>query len=101
MWDWDRKRFERICQQGTLSVMEGWVNRATGINDLFRQSGNAGGLTPFWMRRASLSSAAYASADSRRERCPRAATKAAAHQAPGTGLLHAENPLSSPKRSWG
>ena len=39
-------RFERIYSQGTLSVMEIWVDKETGVNYLFRASGNAGGLTP-------------------------------------------------------
>lgn len=47
MWNrYDGKRFERVYQQGALSPMEIWVDRATGVHYLFHQSGNAGGLTP-------------------------------------------------------
>ena len=47
MWgDDDGKRFERIYQQSTMTSMEIWVDKATGAQYLFRQSGNAGGMTP-------------------------------------------------------
>ena len=39
-------RFEVVYSQGTLNVMEIWVDKATGVNYLYHQSGNAGGLTP-------------------------------------------------------
>ena len=39
-------RFERIYTQGKLSTMEIWVDKETGVNYLFRQSGYSGGLTP-------------------------------------------------------
>jgi len=45
MWD-DVKRFERIYTQGTMRPMEIWVDRKTGVNYLFHQSGYSGGLTP-------------------------------------------------------
>lgn len=38
--------FERVYHQGTLDVMEIWVDRKTGVNYLWHASGNAGGLTP-------------------------------------------------------
>ena len=38
------KRFERIYNQG-MGSMEIWVDRVTGVNYLYRQSGYAGGLT--------------------------------------------------------
>jgi len=41
-----KDRFEVIYSQGTLNVVEIWVDKATGVNYLFRQGGNAGGLTP-------------------------------------------------------
>ena len=42
----NEKRFRKIYSQGGLStVMEIWVDRETGINYLFSQSGYAGGLT--------------------------------------------------------
>ena len=46
MWDMGRKRFERIYQQGAVTVMEIWVDTLTGVNYVFHSSGNAGGLTP-------------------------------------------------------
>lgn len=39
-------RFVRTYTQGTLSVMEIWVDRETGVNYLYRVSGESGGLTP-------------------------------------------------------
>lgn len=40
------ERFVRTYTQGTLTVMEIWVDRETGVNYLFRNGGDAGGLTP-------------------------------------------------------
>ena len=40
------KRFEKVYSQGALETMEIWVDRETGVNYLYRQSGHAGGLTP-------------------------------------------------------
>ena len=40
------ERFERVYKQGTLEIVEIWVDRETGVNYLFRASGYAGGLTP-------------------------------------------------------
>ena len=40
------KRFEKVYSQGTLEAVEIWVDKETGVNYLFRQSGYAGGLTP-------------------------------------------------------
>ena len=44
----DEKRFVKIFSQGGFvnNVMEIWVDRKTGVNYLFTQSGYAGGLTP-------------------------------------------------------
>lgn len=39
-------RFVRVYKQGTLTVMEIWVDRATGVNYLYHQDGYSGGLTP-------------------------------------------------------
>ena len=39
------KRFQRVYTQGVLSTMEIWVDRETGVNYLFYQSGQTGGLT--------------------------------------------------------
>lgn len=38
--------FEKVYHQGTIDVMEIWVDRKTGVNYLWHASGNAGGLTP-------------------------------------------------------
>ena len=40
------KRFEKIYSQGAIEAVEIWVDKETGVNYLFRQSGYAGGLTP-------------------------------------------------------
>ena len=44
----DEKRFVKIYSQGGIvnSIMEIWIDRKTGVNYLFTQSGYAGGLTP-------------------------------------------------------
>lgn len=39
-------RFEKVYTQGAMSTMEIWVDKQTGVNYIFRQSGYAGGLTP-------------------------------------------------------
>lgn len=39
-------RFERIYSQGTMNVMEIWVDRKTGVNYVFHAAGYAGGITP-------------------------------------------------------
>ena len=39
-------RFKKIYSQGTLDVMEIWVDIETGVNYVFRRSGNASGFTP-------------------------------------------------------
>ena len=43
----DEKRFVKTYSQGgfVASTMEIWVDRVTGVNYLFTQSGYAGGLT--------------------------------------------------------
>ena len=43
-------RFEKIYSQGTMNVMEIWVDRETGVNYVFHASGYAGGMTP-WLDR--------------------------------------------------
>lgn len=40
------KRFEKIYSQGSLTCMEIWVDKQTGVNYLYHQSGYSGGLTP-------------------------------------------------------
>ena len=39
-------RFEKVYSQGTLETVEIWVDKETGVNYLYRQSGYSGGLTP-------------------------------------------------------
>ena len=39
-------RFKKIYSQGTLDVMEIWVDIETGVNYVFRKNGNAAGFTP-------------------------------------------------------
>ena len=39
------ERFEKIYSQGALATIEIWVDKKTGVNYVFRQSGNAGGMT--------------------------------------------------------
>ena len=39
------KRFIKVFTQGSLNAMEIWVDRETGVNYLFHQSGFAGGMT--------------------------------------------------------
>ncbi len=40
------ERFKKVYGQGTFEVVEIWVDIETGVNYVFRRSGNAGGLTP-------------------------------------------------------
>ena len=39
-------RFEKLYSQGTMNVMEIWVDRETDVNYIFHASGYAGGMTP-------------------------------------------------------
>lgn len=39
-------RFEKVYSQGTMNVMEIWVDKETGVNYVFHVSGYAGGMTP-------------------------------------------------------
>lgn len=39
-------RFQRIYQQGTIDVIEIWLDTETGVQYLFHKNGNAGGFTP-------------------------------------------------------
>jgi len=40
------ERFERVYTQGVVNTVEIWVDKKTGVNYMFRQSGYAGGITP-------------------------------------------------------
>lgn len=41
-----KERFEKVFTQGTLNVTEIWVDKETGVNYVFHESGYAGGMTP-------------------------------------------------------
>lgn len=43
-------RFEKVYSQGTMNVMEIWVDRETGVNYVFHASGYTGGMTPLFDR---------------------------------------------------
>ncbi len=38
-------RFVKIYSQGTVNVIEIWVDKETGVNYIYRKSGYSGGLT--------------------------------------------------------
>ena len=40
------QRFEKVYSQGTMTTMEIWVDKETGVNYVFHPSGYAGGMTP-------------------------------------------------------
>ena len=40
------QRFEKVYSQGTMTTMEIWVDKDTGVNYVFHASGYAGGMTP-------------------------------------------------------
>lgn len=39
-------RFIKTYSQGKLTTFEIWVDKETGVNYIFRESGYAGGMTP-------------------------------------------------------
>ena len=41
-----KDRFEKVYSQGTVNVMEIWVDKETGVNYVFHASGYSGGMTP-------------------------------------------------------
>ena len=41
----ETKRFKKTYSQGTMNVTEIWVDKETGVQYLYRQSGYSGGLT--------------------------------------------------------
>lgn len=43
-------RFEKVYSQGTMNVMEIWVDKETGVNYVFHVNGYAGGMTPLLNR---------------------------------------------------
>ncbi len=40
------KRFEKVYNQGSVTVTEIWVDTETGVNYLYHAAGYSGGLTP-------------------------------------------------------
>lgn len=40
------ERFKKIYQQGTIDVVEIWVDTETGVQYVFHRNGNAAGFTP-------------------------------------------------------
>lgn len=41
----DNERFEKEYSQGKLTNIEIWVDKETGVNYIYRQSGYSGGMT--------------------------------------------------------
>ena len=39
------ERFKKTYQQGTIDIIEIWLDTLTGINYLFHRNGNAAGIT--------------------------------------------------------
>lgn len=39
-------RFEQVYSQGTMNVVEIWIDRETGVNYVFHATGYAGEMTP-------------------------------------------------------
>ena len=39
-------RFVKTYSQGVVDVVEIWVDKETGVNDVFRAGGYAGGMIP-------------------------------------------------------
>ncbi|MFR8903750.1 MAG: DUF6440 family protein [Blautia wexlerae] len=50
----ENDRFEKVYSQGTMNVMEIWVDRETGVNYVFHASGYTGGMTPLLDRDENL-----------------------------------------------
>ncbi|GFI24536.1 hypothetical protein IMSAGC011_03337 [Lachnospiraceae bacterium] len=40
------ERFEKVYSQGTVNVMEIWIDKETGVNYVFHASGYSGGMSP-------------------------------------------------------
>lgn len=39
------ERFVKIYSQGTINIIEIWVDKETGVNYIYREAGYSGGLT--------------------------------------------------------
>ena len=48
-------RFQKIYQQGTIDVIEIWLDTETGVQYLFHKNGNAGALPLCWIGKGSRS----------------------------------------------
>ena len=42
----EEKRFVKIWSEGAFGSNEIWVDKKTGVNYIYHQSGSSGGLTP-------------------------------------------------------
>ena len=40
-----KDRFQKVYSQGIMSTTEIWVDRDTGVNYIFHENGNSGGMT--------------------------------------------------------
>lgn len=40
------ERFKKVYSQGTVSIIEIWLDTQTGVNYLYRENGYSGGFTP-------------------------------------------------------
>ena len=40
------KRFEKVYTQGTIDLVEIWLDKETGVSYLFHKNANSEGLTP-------------------------------------------------------
>ena len=50
----NNERFEKVYSQGVMNITEIWVDRETGVNYVFHQSGYAGGMTPLLDREGNV-----------------------------------------------
>ena len=41
-----QERFEKVYSQGAFNITEIWIDKETGVNYLYHQSGYSGGITP-------------------------------------------------------
>ena len=39
------ERFKKIYSQGTVNVIEIWVDKETGVNYIYKETGYSGGMT--------------------------------------------------------
>lgn len=41
----EKERFKKVFSQGVWDIVEIWIDQETGVNYLFHENGNAGGMT--------------------------------------------------------